>query len=239
MGKVATLVDRAAATNCNSGPPPITYSSIIHTSECGRSAATACDAIYHKGDAGAADELFLLLVRTNGGGYYNSRGIYECQYTIASTGEVVLTTAVLKPEEGSTTAGRVSCTPPVQDPNKTKHATWSASVGLVEGGFAVPRVNAAGEAVNAAPALLFASHGPVIVGIAEEIMYNPTKLEVLALAFPPFSSFFKKRMPFATSSENIDGSRRSPTPFATHMQRETDVCYTSMSVRELPFYADI
>lgn len=107
-----------------------------------------------------------------------SRGIYECQYTIATTGEVVLTSAVLKPEEGSTTAGRVSCTPPVQDPTKTTKATWSASVGLVEGGFAVPRVNSAGEAVSAAPALLFASHGPVIAGIAEEIMYSLANLQV-------------------------------------------------------------
>ena len=166
----------AAAADSTGGAPPITYSAIIPAKDCGLSEQTACKAIYHAKDDGADDALFSLLVRTNGGGYFNAAGIYECEYTLASTGDVVTAPAVLKPEPGSMAAGRVGCTPPVQDPEKTTKATWAASVGLLEGGFKVPRVNAAGKAVDSAATLLFSSHGPVIVGIDPAVTVTKTDL---------------------------------------------------------------
>lgn len=86
---------------------------------------------------------------------------------------MVTTPAVLK---GSGSTGRVACHPPVQDSDDTSTAAWSATVGLLEGGLAVPRVNAAGEALADEVNVFFASHGPVVVGIEKLIRVAPFQL---------------------------------------------------------------
>lgn len=132
----------AAAVPTSSGPQPITYSSVIFKGaqgkggSCGKDKAAACDAVYHAHDKGANEELCSFLVRTHEGGYYDQEDVYECKYTLSTTNGVVTTPAVLK---GSGSTGRVACHPPIQDPDDTSTAAWSATVGLLGGGLAVPR----------------------------------------------------------------------------------------------------
>jgi hypothetical protein len=100
-----------------------------------------------------------LLLRTPGGAFFGREGLYSCAYTISTSEKVLTTPAVLT---GGPKKGRVVCSPPpIQDPNDTVQAVWSAKVQILELGHPIPAHDNSGNAIDD-PTMWFSSEGPAI-----------------------------------------------------------------------------
>ena len=81
-------------------------------------------------------------------------------FTLSTTKDVVTTPAHLV---GGPGAGIVACVPPVQNPDDTETAAWSATLQLLELGNEVKNVDVTGKVVDAS-VVWFGSEGTHLAG---------------------------------------------------------------------------
>jgi hypothetical protein len=132
--------EAAAKAGAGGGGPAISFVSSVPGNSCGASKATACPVAYHANDVNAADPVVTVFVRTPGSAFHNMPGVYVCNYKLSTTEETVSAPALLMGQNG--VVGSIRCPAPVQNPDDTSQATWSAVVTVTEGGetsIAVPK----------------------------------------------------------------------------------------------------